>query len=292
MTNPIHDSACRCAQCLIAENALVPTQSPNAVIGAADLTDEQINALMPGDVRRSAECHQAKWRKFARDVLAALNASPSVGVPVTRDTLRIGGRYNWKGQPERLVYMGLCEPRNGCWHQFAKVEAPTVCWSEVTDADLSSFEETVGVPDSAATRRRAGLTLERNGVMLTSRRTAPSTPTPPAFFTKDRAMTNDTHHSEVLTSIDADMLALANRIAASCAPEDERGEIAMTIARHLKLGWPAAETHHDTAVCDAAYQSAISEVAALKTKLAETETKLGIYVDWCNNMNTGPIEHF
>lgn len=69
-------------------------------------------------------------------------AAPSVGEPVTRDTLRIGGRYNWKGQPERLVYMGLCEPRNGRWHQFAKVDAPTVCWSEVTDDDLRSFEAT------------------------------------------------------------------------------------------------------------------------------------------------------
>lgn len=57
-------------------------------------------------------------------------------------TLRIGGRYNWKNQPERLIYMGLCEPRNGRWHQFAKVEAPTVVWCEVRDDDLPSFEVT------------------------------------------------------------------------------------------------------------------------------------------------------
>ncbi|HET7155910.1 MAG TPA: hypothetical protein VFI87_11145 [Hyphomicrobiaceae bacterium] len=83
-------------------------------------------------------------------------AAPSVGEPVTRDNIVIGGRYNWKNQPERLVYMGLCEPRNGRWHQFAKVEDPAVCWSEVTDDDLSSFEVTppaapaapsVGEPD-------------------------------------------------------------------------------------------------------------------------------------------------
>ena len=55
-----------------------------------------------------------------------------------------GGLYNWKGQPERLVYMGARrypgDPRT--WHQFAKVETPEVCWSEVLTADLASFEET------------------------------------------------------------------------------------------------------------------------------------------------------
>jgi hypothetical protein len=73
-----------------------------------------------------------------------MNIETKGGEPaeVTRDTLRIGGRYNWKNQPERLIYMGLCEPRNGRWHQFAKVDAPTVCWCEVRDDDLSSFEET------------------------------------------------------------------------------------------------------------------------------------------------------
>jgi hypothetical protein len=57
-------------------------------------------------------------------------------------TLHIGGKYNWKNQPERLIYLGMCEPHNGRWHQFAKVEAPTVVWCEVLSADLSSFEET------------------------------------------------------------------------------------------------------------------------------------------------------
>ena len=36
--------------------------------------------------------------------------------------MKIGDRYNWKNQPERLVYVGMCEPRNGRWHQFEKVE--------------------------------------------------------------------------------------------------------------------------------------------------------------------------
>ena len=59
-------------------------------------------------------------------------------------TPEIGGFYNWIGQPERLVYMGAKrysgDPR--AWHQFAKVEAPHMCWCEVLAADLTSFEET------------------------------------------------------------------------------------------------------------------------------------------------------
>ena len=61
-------------------------------------------------------------------------------------TPAIGGLYNWKGQPERLVYMGARrypgDPRP--WHQFAKVEAPHMCWSEVLTSELAMFEETKG----------------------------------------------------------------------------------------------------------------------------------------------------
>jgi len=55
---------------------------------------------------------------------------------------RIGGKYNWKNQPERLVYLGYNWSGNGYWHQFAKVESPTEVWCEVLDDQLSSFEET------------------------------------------------------------------------------------------------------------------------------------------------------
>lgn len=57
-------------------------------------------------------------------------------------TLVRGGRYNWKNQPERLIYMGK-ELSNGWWHQFALVDEPGVVWCEVRESDLSSFEETV-----------------------------------------------------------------------------------------------------------------------------------------------------
>lgn len=67
-------------------------------------------------------------------------AEPS---PVTYETLRVGGKYNWKNQPERLVYMGMRHyVGNGNWHQFALVDKPDSVWCEVRVADLASFEET------------------------------------------------------------------------------------------------------------------------------------------------------
>ena len=50
----------------------------------------------------------------------------------------LDGKYNWIGQPQRLIYLGK---RNG-WHQFAKVDSPFIVWCEVTDKDLSMLEET------------------------------------------------------------------------------------------------------------------------------------------------------
>ena len=62
----------------------------------------------------------------------------------TPTAFRIGGRYNWKHQPERLAYMGLRRYPGDrrTWHQFEKVDAPGVVWCEVLDDDLSMFEET------------------------------------------------------------------------------------------------------------------------------------------------------
>lgn len=56
---------------------------------------------------------------------------------------KVGGKYNWRHQPERLVYMGVkYYPGNGSWHQFALVGKPDACWSEVRTSELSSFEVT------------------------------------------------------------------------------------------------------------------------------------------------------
>ncbi len=64
--------------------------------------------------------------------------------PVTcqPSTMKKGGRYNWKGQPERLVYVGRNRNGHGLWHQFEKVGEPGVVWCEVLDADLVMLEET------------------------------------------------------------------------------------------------------------------------------------------------------
>ena len=58
--------------------------------------------------------------------------------PVTKDNLVYGGKYNWKGQPERLEYLG----KKGSWHQFALTSNLRKVWCEVLDEDLESFEET------------------------------------------------------------------------------------------------------------------------------------------------------
>lgn len=55
---------------------------------------------------------------------------------------KIGGKYNWKNQPERLVYMGSTRYPDGIWYQFAKVDSPDKVWSEVRGYELSNFEET------------------------------------------------------------------------------------------------------------------------------------------------------
>ena len=55
----------------------------------------------------------------------------------------IGGKYNWKQQPERLVYLGKNWSGNGYWHQFALVEDTNkLVWCEVLDHELDMMEET------------------------------------------------------------------------------------------------------------------------------------------------------
>jgi hypothetical protein len=62
--------------------------------------------------------------------------------PLTRGTMKLHGRYNWKGKPERLVYLGYNLVGISYWHQFAKVGALDTVWCEVKDDELSRFEET------------------------------------------------------------------------------------------------------------------------------------------------------
>lgn len=56
--------------------------------------------------------------------------------------MNIGGKYNWKNQAERLVYLGYNFSGDGFWHQFAKVESPDEVWCEVLEVDINMLEET------------------------------------------------------------------------------------------------------------------------------------------------------
>jgi hypothetical protein len=56
-----------------------------------------------------------------------------------------GGRYNWRGQPERLTYIGTKHYPGDrrTWYQFELVDKPGKVWCEVLESDLECFEETV-----------------------------------------------------------------------------------------------------------------------------------------------------
>jgi hypothetical protein len=56
--------------------------------------------------------------------------------------MKIGGKYNWKNQKERLIYLGNNWSGNGYWHQFANIYEPHDVWCEVKTEDLHMIEET------------------------------------------------------------------------------------------------------------------------------------------------------
>lgn len=62
--------------------------------------------------------------------------------------MNIGENYNWKGQPEMLVYLGHNWSGNGYWHQFAKVDDPSVVWCEVLESDLHMIEKSIVIGES------------------------------------------------------------------------------------------------------------------------------------------------
>lgn len=55
--------------------------------------------------------------------------------------LKLGKRYNWKKQTDRLIYIGT-QISNGLWYQFAKIDKPNIVWCEVREDDLHMMEET------------------------------------------------------------------------------------------------------------------------------------------------------
>jgi len=58
--------------------------------------------------------------------------------------MKKGDKYNWKGQPERLIYLGHNFSGNGYWHQFSLIDDPKnrEVWCEVLTSDLHMLEET------------------------------------------------------------------------------------------------------------------------------------------------------
>lgn len=54
------------------------------------------------------------------------------------ESLKIGGRYNFKLQPERLMYVGNFGP----WHQFTKIGDSASVWVELLGPEICLLEET------------------------------------------------------------------------------------------------------------------------------------------------------
>lgn len=61
-----------------------------------------------------------------------------------KEDLNIYGRYNWKGQLDRLLYVGTRHYRGDprTWYQFTLVDQPEKVWCEVLESDLDHIEET------------------------------------------------------------------------------------------------------------------------------------------------------
>ena len=104
----------------------------NALDALEELPDDQPGYIMHGPAK-------AEW---ALRALLAAAPQPVCDIKDAAPEMVKGGRYNWKDQKERLVYLGRNRSGNGFWHQFAKIEAPTVVWCEVVDADLHMIEKT------------------------------------------------------------------------------------------------------------------------------------------------------
>ena len=62
---------------------------------------------------------------------------------LTSAMLKVNGKYNWKGQSDRLIYLGYNFSGNGYWHQFRKIGDPRSVWCEVTNSNIHMLEETI-----------------------------------------------------------------------------------------------------------------------------------------------------
>lgn len=57
-------------------------------------------------------------------------------------TLKVNDRYNWKHQPERLVFIGKRRYPGDrrYWYQFENVDYPGIVWCEIIESDLDCLE--------------------------------------------------------------------------------------------------------------------------------------------------------
>jgi hypothetical protein len=110
------------------------------------ITDEQIDAIMPANVRRSAELHQHRWRQFAREVLAlqpSASAEPVAWRIRYRSEPGMIGHYPWSyterkpktPRPEHEVEPVYASPVTAAREQeaacsvIADCSTPTLCLS-------------------------------------------------------------------------------------------------------------------------------------------------------------------
>ena len=56
--------------------------------------------------------------------------------------LKVGGKYNFTNQLERLIHIGTVYDYSGKWYQFALVSEPDKVWVELSKIDLHMIEET------------------------------------------------------------------------------------------------------------------------------------------------------
>ena len=79
--------------------------------------------------------------------------------------LKIDGRYNFKHQSERLIYLGYNYSGNGYRHQFAKVGSCDV-WAELLDSELYMIVETVEEKVKRKISKNKAKSLRKKGISV------------------------------------------------------------------------------------------------------------------------------
>lgn len=138
----LHDDGTPMRYRIVGNREFGETCGPLKWIEAGRREDRYTEELtyLPG--RSFGNPEDGDWRDLpAAPTTPSAGGEACAGGPTT-ESMRIGGRYNWKGQSDRLIYIGRDRGSNGYWYQFKKIGDPRPVWCEVLDTDLSRFEET------------------------------------------------------------------------------------------------------------------------------------------------------